>query len=72
MHEIDDPAAELWLDDQIGALYGFQDADGAVVERDLDGNFIRSTLMYAYRLTGGARLDPWSPDLLLGLRIPPK
>jgi hypothetical protein len=66
MHEVDDPAAELWLDDQMGALYGFQSPDGAVVERDLDGNFIRSALLYAYRLTGGARLDPWTPDLLLG------
>ena len=66
LHEVDDPAAELWLDDQIGALYGFQKPDGAVVERDLDGNFIRSALLNAFRLTGGARLDPWSPDLLLG------
>ena len=66
LHEIDDPAAELWLDDQIGTLYGYQAPDGAVVERDLDGNFIRSALLNAFRLTGGARLDPWSPDLLLG------
>lgn len=66
LHEVPDPAAELWLDDQIGALYGFQGADGAVVERDLDGNFIRSALLNAYRLTGGARLDPWTPELLLG------
>ena len=66
MHEVDDPAAELWMDDQIGALYGYQAPDGAVVERDLDGNFIRSALLNAFRLTGGARLDPWSPDLLLG------
>jgi hypothetical protein len=66
LHEVDDPAAELWLDDQIGALYGYQATDGAVVERDLDGNFIRSALLNAFRLTGGARLDPWSPELLLG------
>jgi hypothetical protein len=66
LHEVKDQAADLWLDDQMGALYGYQAPDGAVVERDLDGNFIRSTLLYAYRLTGGARLDPWTPDLLLG------
>jgi hypothetical protein len=66
LHEVQDQAADLWLDDQMGALYGYQEPDGAVVERDLDGNFIRSTLLYAYRLTGGARLDPWTPDLLLG------
>jgi hypothetical protein len=66
LHEVQDPAAELWLDDQIGTLYGFQGPDGAVVERDLDGNFIRSALLNAFRLTGGARLDPWTPELLLG------
>jgi hypothetical protein len=66
LHEINDPEAERWIDDQIGVLYGFQQPDGAVVERDLDGNFIRSTLLNAYRLTQGARFDPWTPDLLLG------
>lgn len=66
LHELDDPSAEAWLDDQIGVLYAFQQADGAVVERDLDGNFIRTALLDAFRRTGGARLDPWSPDVLLG------
>ena len=66
LHEVNNPEAERWIDDQIGTLYGFQQPDGAVVERDLDGNFIRSSLLNAYRLTGGARLDPWTPDLLLG------
>ena len=66
LHVIDDPAAAMWVDDQIGTLYGFQQPDGAVVERDLDGNFIRSALNNAYRLTGGARVTPWSPDVWLG------
>jgi hypothetical protein len=66
LNEIDDPEGERWVDDQIGTLYGFQGPDGAVVERDLDGNFIRSALINAYRLTGGARVDPWSPAVLLG------
>jgi hypothetical protein len=66
LHVFADPTAERWVDDQVGTLYGFQTPDGAVVERDLDGNFIRSALLNAYRLTGGARIDPWSPDVLLG------
>lgn len=66
LNEINDPEGERWLDDQIGVLYGFQGPDGAVVERDLDGNFIRSALINAYRLTGGARVNPWSPEVLLG------
>jgi hypothetical protein len=66
LHEVDDPRAARWVDDQIGTLYGFQAPDGSVVERDLDGNFIRSALLNAYRLTGGARLAPWAPETLLG------
>lgn len=66
LHEIDNPEAARWVDDQIGVLYGFQGTEGAVVERDLDGNFIRTALINAARLTGGARLEPWSPDALLG------
>jgi hypothetical protein len=66
LHEVDDPKAANWVDDQIGTLYGFQAPDGSVVERDLDGNFIRSSLLNSYRLTGGARLAPWSPETLLG------
>ncbi|MGE3912505.1 MAG: hypothetical protein AB7K36_24300, partial [Chloroflexota bacterium] len=66
LNVINNPAAERWVDDQIGTLYGFQQPDGAVVERDLDGNFIRSTLLNAYRLTGGARVAPWSPTVMLG------
>jgi hypothetical protein len=66
LHEVDDPQAARWVDDQIGTLYGFQAPDGSVVERDLDGNFIRSALLNSYRLTGGARLAPWAPDTLLG------
>jgi hypothetical protein len=32
----------------------------------LDGNFIRSSLLEAFRLTAGARLDPWVPDAFVG------
>ncbi|MCC6176806.1 MAG: hypothetical protein IT305_15975 [Chloroflexi bacterium] len=61
-----DQTAELWVDDQMGVLYGFQAADGSVLERDLDGNFIRTTLLQALRLTAGVRAVPWSPDVLVG------
>ena len=66
LNEIDDPPAALWLDDQLGVLYGFQHADGSVLERDLDGNFIRTALIAASRLTAGARLEPWTPEALVG------
>ena len=62
LHEVDDPTAALWLDDQIGALYGFQQPDGAVVERDLDGNFIRSALLNAASRRPGRAWSRGRPD----------
>lgn len=64
-----EPAAAEWLDDQIGVLFSFQRSDGTVLERDLDGNFIRTALLYSAWLTRGARLAPWSPDVDLGAAV---
>ena len=66
LHELREPGAEAWLDDQMPVLYGFQDGDGRVVERDLDGNFIRTSLLYGLRMSRGARLEPWPEGGLLG------
>lgn len=66
LNEIDDPTAERWTDDQLGVLFGFQQPDGSVLERDLDGNFIRTALLEAARLTAGTRLEPWAPDAFVG------
>lgn len=62
----DAPETINWIDDQMDTLFAFQQDDGSVLERDLDGNFIRSTLLYALRLTKGARLETWSPTVHLG------
>jgi hypothetical protein len=66
LHALREPVAEAWLDDQMAVLYGFQAPDGAVLDYDLDGNFIRTSLLYGMRLTRGARLDPWPDGGLLG------
>ncbi|MDP8924094.1 MAG: hypothetical protein M3O34_14595, partial [Chloroflexota bacterium] len=66
LHELGEPVAEEWLDDQMPVLYGFQDGDGRVDEQYLDGNFIRTALLYGLRQTRGARLDPWPEGGLLG------
>ncbi|MFN8523041.1 MAG: hypothetical protein U0821_08020 [Chloroflexota bacterium] len=57
---------EAWVLDQIGVLFGYQDATGRVLDRDLDGNFIRTALLYGYWLTQGARAEPWTQDVYLG------
>jgi hypothetical protein len=66
LDEFTEPLAADWLDDQMDVLYKFQRADGTVLERDLDGNFIRTALLYSARLMRGARLAPWSSQAHLG------
>jgi hypothetical protein len=55
-----------WTDEEMSGLYAFQRPDGKVLERDLDGNFMRTSLLYASWLTGGARIEPWSSHVDLG------
>ena len=61
-----DLAAANWVDEQVAVLYGFQAPDGTVEQNYLDGNFVRTTLLYGLSLTQGTWLEPWRPDLALG------
>lgn len=58
--------AERWVDRQVGTLFGSQDAAGRVDDSYLDGNFVRTALLYAGWQTQGVRLDPWEPGALVG------
>ena len=55
-----------WVDDQIEIFYHWQRADGFVDKGYLDGNFIRTCLLYADLRSGGWRVEPWSPDVRVG------
>jgi hypothetical protein len=63
---IDDPQAADWVDEQIAVLYGFQRDDGSVTDENIDGNFVRTVLLYGLSLTRGTRIEPWSPRVALG------
>jgi hypothetical protein len=63
---VDLPEGADWVDQQIAVLYGFQSDSGLVTEQNIDGNFIRTTLLYALYLTQGARLEPWTDGVSLG------
>jgi hypothetical protein len=58
-------AAE-WIDDEIATLFAMQRRDGFVARQYLDGNFVRTAMLYAEWKTGGARLEPWRDDLGIG------
>lgn len=55
-----------WVDDQMALLYSRQQDSGLVDNTYLDGNFIRTTLMYADQKRGGWRVSPWRDDVRLG------
>jgi hypothetical protein len=61
-----DGAAAHWVDEQIAVLYGYQHDDGSLTDENIDGNFMRTVLIYGLSLTRGARLEPWSPRVALG------
>lgn len=63
---VKDQEAADWVDEQVGVLYGFQQPDGSITDENIDGNFIRTVLMYGLSLTGGTHLEPWSPTVGLG------
>ena len=58
--------AARWIDEEAGVLLAYQKANGFVGGSYLDGNFVRTVLLYALFRTQGARLDPWEPGLRLG------
>jgi hypothetical protein len=63
---VDDPGASAWVDQQTAVLYGFQRDNGAVTDENIDGNYIRTTMLYGRWLTRGTRVEPWSPTVSLG------
>ena len=60
------PECRAWVDDEMEVLLAFQQPDGSLARTYLDGNFIRTVLLYARYKAQGARLLPWREDLRLG------
>lgn len=56
-----------WCDTQITHLFRFQRPDGFVSDDYLDGNFIRTAMLYAEMRSGGFRLYPWKAGAGVGL-----
>ena len=63
---LEDPAAGRWVDRQMPVLYGFQREAGGVTDENIDGNFIRTVLLYGLSLTQGARIEPWASEVAVG------
>jgi len=60
-----DSAAD-WVDSQTRSMWGIQRPDGIVEGWHGDGNFARTSLMYALWKTQGTTVDPWRGDVRFG------
>jgi hypothetical protein len=63
--EPNDSAGE-WIDSQTRLMWGIQKPDGIIEGWHGDGNFARTSLMYALWKTQGATLAPWRDTVKLG------
>lgn len=60
------PDAADWLDSQTALMWGAQRTDGIIEGWHGDGNFARTSLMYALWKTQGATIEPWRSDVQFG------
>ena len=65
----DIPECHYWVDDEIEVLFLKQRPDGFLEEWYLDGNFVRTALLYAQYKTQGLLLDPWKENVRVGATL---
>jgi hypothetical protein len=63
---LESEGAARWIDSEMGVLLAYQRPDGFGIETYLDGNLVRTALLYGLFRTQGARVDPWRPGVRLG------
>ena len=59
------PAAE-YIESEIRSMWSIQKPDGVIEGWHGDGNFARTSLMYALWKTQGCRVEPWRADVRVG------
>lgn len=66
------PSTKDWIESEIKALWNFQKPDGIIEGWHGDGNFARTSLMYALWKTAGITVSDWKPDLSYGAVVDDK
>ncbi len=59
-------SAAEWVDSQTRMMWGMQKSDGIIEGWHGDGNFARTSLMYALWKTQGVTVQPWRADVRFG------
>lgn len=55
-----------WVDDEIQIMFAKQSPEGFTDAHYLDGNYIRTLLLFAFYKTQGTYIKPWREDILIG------
>ncbi|RME95252.1 MAG: hypothetical protein D6766_03755 [Verrucomicrobia bacterium] len=63
------PSAAAWIDAEIRTMWRIQKPDGVIEGWHGDGNFARTSLMYALWKTAGVWIEPWRPDVRFGAAV---
>lgn len=58
--------AANWINSEIRVMYGFQKESGIIEGWHGDGNFARTSIMYALWKTQGTHISPWRQDVVYG------
>lgn len=66
------PSAKDWIEREIKVLWSFQKPDGIIEGWHGDGNFARTSLMYALWKTAGITVSDWQSDLNYGAVVDDK
>jgi len=59
-------SAARWIDSEIKVMWSKQQEDGVIEGWHGDGNFARTSIMYALWKTQGTSIRPWREDVILG------
>ena len=60
------PTVDEWLDSEIRVMWAIQQPDGVIEGWHGDGNYARTSLMYALWKTQGLTIRPWRADVCFG------
>lgn len=59
-------ATARWIDSEMRVMWSKQRPDGVIEGWHGDGNFARTSIMYALWKTQGVYVEPWRPDVRVG------
>ncbi|HOX03211.1 MAG TPA: hypothetical protein P5555_13245 [Candidatus Paceibacterota bacterium] len=66
IHCAPDDSVHGWIDRQTRLMWAAQQTNGIIEGWHGDGNFARTSILYALWKTAGLHVDPWRPDVRVG------